>query len=74
MFDDIEKYMKVPHAWSPPETKPYTPGVISISLLGVCVLLVGAFNHKSFEVFLHENNVRVEAITDIRSGPQFLLR
>ena len=27
MFDDIEKFLKVPDEWAPPETKPYTPGV-----------------------------------------------
>lgn len=26
LFDDIEKFMKVPDEWAPPETKPYTPG------------------------------------------------
>ncbi|GFY90394.1 eukaryotic translation initiation factor 3B-2 [Actinidia rufa] len=26
MFDDIEKFLKVPDEWAPPETKPYTPG------------------------------------------------
>ncbi|GAA0145959.1 hypothetical protein Leryth_013162 [Lithospermum erythrorhizon] len=26
MFDDIEKFMKVPDQWAPPESKPYTPG------------------------------------------------
>ncbi|GER55854.1 eukaryotic translation initiation factor 3subunit B [Striga asiatica] len=26
MFNDIEKFMKVPEEWAPPETKPYTPG------------------------------------------------
>ncbi|EYU40305.1 hypothetical protein ABFS82_02G135200 [Erythranthe guttata] len=26
MFDDIEKFMKVPEEWAPPEAKPYTPG------------------------------------------------
>ncbi|KAK9104755.1 hypothetical protein Scep_021599 [Stephania cephalantha] len=26
LFDDIDKYMKVPDKWAPPETKPYTPG------------------------------------------------
>ncbi|KAK3035486.1 hypothetical protein RJ639_034456 [Escallonia herrerae] len=26
MFDDIEKFMKVPDEWAPPETKPYVPG------------------------------------------------
>ncbi|WOH14507.1 hypothetical protein DCAR_0934026 [Daucus carota subsp. sativus] len=26
MFDEIEKFMKVPDEWAPPETKPYTPG------------------------------------------------
>ncbi|KAH7850144.1 hypothetical protein Vadar_028516 [Vaccinium darrowii] len=26
MFDDIEKFMKVPNEWAPPETKPYVPG------------------------------------------------
>ncbi|KAI3449011.1 hypothetical protein Pfo_005676 [Paulownia fortunei] len=26
MFDDIDKFMKVPEKWAPPETKPYTPG------------------------------------------------
>nr|GMD65181.1 eukaryotic translation initiation factor 3 subunit B-like [Ipomoea batatas] len=25
MFDDIEKFMKVPDEWAPPETKVYTP-------------------------------------------------
>ncbi len=28
MFDDFDKYMKVPDEWVPPESKPYTPGVI----------------------------------------------
>jgi translation initiation factor 3 subunit B len=28
MFDDFDKYMKVPDEWVPPEIKPYTPGVI----------------------------------------------
>jgi hypothetical protein len=27
MFDDFEKYMKVPDEWAPAEIKPYTPGV-----------------------------------------------
>jgi translation initiation factor 3 subunit B len=27
LFDDIDKYRKVPDEWAPPETKPYTPGV-----------------------------------------------
>ncbi|KAK4274506.1 hypothetical protein QN277_017714 [Acacia crassicarpa] len=26
MFDDFEKFMKVPDEWAPPEIKPYTPG------------------------------------------------
>ncbi|CAA2985342.1 eukaryotic translation initiation factor 3 subunit B-like [Olea europaea subsp. europaea] len=26
MFDDIEKFLKVPDEWAPPETKPYSPG------------------------------------------------
>ncbi|KAF9612679.1 hypothetical protein IFM89_003154 [Coptis chinensis] len=26
LFDDIDKFMKVPDQWAPPETKPYTPG------------------------------------------------
>ncbi|CAI9103409.1 OLC1v1001878C1 [Oldenlandia corymbosa var. corymbosa] len=26
LFDDIEKFMKVPDEWAPPEIKPYTPG------------------------------------------------
>ena len=32
MFDDFDRFMKVPDEWAPPETKPYTPGVtISIT-------------------------------------------
>ena len=27
MFDEIEKFLKVPEEWAPPESKPYTPGV-----------------------------------------------
>lgn len=27
MFDDFDKFMKVPDEWAPPEHKPYTPGV-----------------------------------------------
>ena len=27
MFDDFEKYMKVPDEWAPAEIKSYTPGV-----------------------------------------------
>ncbi|KAI5647582.1 hypothetical protein M9H77_33587 [Catharanthus roseus] len=26
LFDDIDKYRKIPDEWAPPETKPYTPG------------------------------------------------
>ncbi|XP_010276277.1 PREDICTED: eukaryotic translation initiation factor 3 subunit B-like [Nelumbo nucifera] len=26
LFDDFDKFMKVPDEWAPPETKPYTPG------------------------------------------------
>nr|GEZ67071.1 eukaryotic translation initiation factor 3 subunit B-like [Tanacetum cinerariifolium] len=26
MFDEIDKFMKVPDEWAPPEIKPYTPG------------------------------------------------
>ncbi|KAG8391425.1 hypothetical protein BUALT_Bualt01G0186500 [Buddleja alternifolia] len=26
MFDDIEKFLKVPEEWAPPERKPYAPG------------------------------------------------
>ncbi|KAK8522409.1 hypothetical protein V6N13_115379 [Hibiscus sabdariffa] len=26
MFDDFDKYMRVPDEWAPPEIKPYTPG------------------------------------------------
>ena len=28
MFDDFDKYMRVPDEWASPEIKPYTPGVI----------------------------------------------
>ncbi|PSS11951.1 Eukaryotic translation initiation factor 3 subunit B like [Actinidia chinensis var. chinensis] len=28
MFDDREKFLKVPDEWAPPETKPYTPGSV----------------------------------------------
>lgn len=27
LFDDIEKSLKVPEVWAPPDIKPYTPGV-----------------------------------------------
>ena len=27
IFDDFEKYMKVPDEWTPAELKPYAPGV-----------------------------------------------
>lgn len=30
MFDDFEKYMKVPDEWAPAEIKPYTPGVCTL--------------------------------------------
>lgn len=26
LFDDFDRFMKVPDEWAPPETKPYTPG------------------------------------------------
>ncbi|KAG5142424.1 hypothetical protein JHK82_018119 [Glycine max] len=26
MFDDFDRFMKVPNEWAPPETKPYAPG------------------------------------------------
>ncbi|KAG4403495.1 hypothetical protein GLYMA_01G122232v4 [Glycine max] len=28
MFDDFDRFMKVPNEWAPPETKPYAPGKI----------------------------------------------
>lgn len=28
LFDDFEKYMKVPDEWKAAEIKPYTPGVL----------------------------------------------
>ena len=28
MFDDFDRFMRVPDEWAPPETTPYTPGVI----------------------------------------------
>lgn len=27
LFDDFDKFMKVPDEWAPPEIKPYAPGV-----------------------------------------------
>ncbi|XP_035841422.1 eukaryotic translation initiation factor 3 subunit B-like [Helianthus annuus] len=27
MFDEIDRFMKVPDEWAPPESRPYTPGV-----------------------------------------------
>lgn len=33
MFDDFEKYMRVPDEWVAPEVKPYSPGVYFIKLL-----------------------------------------
>jgi len=36
VFDEFDTFMKVPDEWAPPESKPYTPGVIaSISLFHV---------------------------------------
>lgn len=29
MFEEFDKFMKVPDEWAPPEFKPYTPGVIA---------------------------------------------
>lgn len=29
MFEDFDRFIKVPDQWAPPETKPYNPGVIS---------------------------------------------
>lgn len=28
MFDDFDRFMKVPDEWAPPEFKPYAPGVM----------------------------------------------
>ena len=36
MFDDIEKFLKVPDEWAPPETKPYTPGVSILMGFALC--------------------------------------
>lgn len=36
MYDDFEKYMRVPDKWNPPEIKPYTPGVYFFNSL--CLL------------------------------------
>ncbi|KAA3460979.1 eukaryotic translation initiation factor 3 subunit B-like [Gossypium australe] len=33
MFDDFDKYMRVPDEWAPPEIKPYTPGLLFITLM-----------------------------------------
>lgn len=33
MFDDFDRFMKVPDEWAPPEFTPYTPGVMSLYIL-----------------------------------------
>ena len=38
MFDDFDRFMKVPDEWAPPETKPYTPGVM-FTTIGAMLLL-----------------------------------
>ncbi|KAG5099605.1 hypothetical protein JHK82_044657 [Glycine max] len=30
MFDDFDRFMKVPNEWAPPETKPYAPGSANV--------------------------------------------
>ena len=38
MFDDFDRFMKVPNEWAPPETKPYAPGVRFIYLYFIVLL------------------------------------
>lgn len=42
MFDDFDRFMKVPDEWAPPETKPYTPGV-TISICSPYVVSLSCY-------------------------------
>lgn len=44
MFDDFDKYMRVPDEWAPPEIKPYTPGVILLPCFISMVLVMNSLN------------------------------
>jgi len=39
MFEDFDRFMRVPDEWAPPETKPYTPGVVTRILLHMLIYL-----------------------------------
>ena len=39
MFDDFDRFMKVPDEWAPPPNKEYAPGVMIISLT-VCLMFL----------------------------------
>ena len=44
MFDDFDRFMKVPNEWAPPETKPYAPGVRFICLHMLIFLLFASYS------------------------------
>lgn len=48
MFDDFDKYMRVPDTWVPPESKPYTPGVSDASHQSVSLSLSLSLRYSSF--------------------------
>ncbi|KVI00575.1 hypothetical protein Ccrd_021176 [Cynara cardunculus var. scolymus] len=63
MFDEIEKFMKVPDEWAPPEIKPYTPGIYDTKV---------KMSLKLFGVTLQEN--LQHWLTDEKGRDQFVIR
>ncbi|KAF2287294.1 hypothetical protein GH714_039562 [Hevea brasiliensis] len=66
MFDDFEKFMKVPDEWAPPEIRPYAPGVKLIDFSPVEKYLVTYSSHEPSNP--RDANRIVINIFDVRTG------
>ena len=53
MFDDFEKYAKVPEEYASPEKKPYVPRVCSSSSISPPYW---AYHHRALEIGLQSND------------------
>jgi translation initiation factor 3 subunit B len=84
MFDDFERYMKVPDTWTPAEIKPYTPGVNLLALNSPkpYFLMLKFFEVSKFfmqhyfinyHIFLLQENL-LKWLTDDKARDQFVIR
>ncbi|XP_031262731.1 eukaryotic translation initiation factor 3 subunit B-like isoform X1 [Pistacia vera] len=75
MFDDFDKFMKVPNEWAPPEFKPYTPGVILLisNLLVIFTLFFSLCELMLLACISYQENLQ-QWLTDEKARDQFVIR